>query len=305
MAAVWLACIFPLSLHLADHGRSFIPHEEPAVTIDLRSESAFARQHLTGASSLPIASLQDRLYELPPPGEWPLALIGGAVELAEARSIISPKGWEFVEYDSDDPTFWNSHLHSWEQGSRSRPTWRPNSFLAALLREVELPASGAALDIGCGSGRDAVWMSQHLGSEWDVMGLDNHDAALARACTLGDSCSGSTATFKQFDVRKNALRDLSSRPIRFVHGCRFLDRSLLSSLPELMAPGGLVAWSTFMNGDSPPQAPPFRPSRRLDRGELRQTLGIEAGFEVIADIEGVLLTRGTWECAQFYVARRV
>ena len=95
-------------------------------------------------------------------------------------------------------------------------------------------------------------------------------------------------------------------PLRLVHGCRWLHLPLLAKLPDLLAPGGLVMWSTFLDppDGSEPLAPPFRRSRRLSSGQMRELLGEAAGMEVVYDGEGELLTRGKWISAQFYCARK-
>jgi len=284
----------------------FLPATEPSIVIDLRSRADFKSRHLTGSASLPANELRERMFELPPPQEWPLTLIGSTADLAAAREVLHPRGWRFEERDTCEPSFWCDQYAA--AGESELQTWRPNAFLAHVVRELKHTAEGGlALDIGCGSGRDAVFLAQELGDNWDVVGIDNHVAALDRARALAASCGdAATASFEAVDVRKESLDELvASRPVRFVHGCRFLDRALLATLPTTIAPGGIFVWSTFMNGDSPAQAPPFRPSRRLDRGELRGLLGADAGFEVLADVEGRLLTRNVWETAQFYAARRM
>ena len=75
--------------------------------------------------------------------------------------------------------------------------------------------------------------------------------------------------FEALDLRKGGLEDALARrpgePLRLVHGCRWLDVKLLSELPALLAPGGYVLWSTFLDppDGSPPLKPPYRRSRRL------------------------------------------
>jgi len=271
------------------------------VVVDLRPREAFEQCHLSGSSSLPLTSLRVRLFELPPPGEWPLTLVGSAAELETARALLLPKGWKFEERHADDSAFWEGAAS--ESGPDSAPLLRPNAFLASALRQVDLPEAGAAIDVGCGSGRDAVFLAQTLGDTWETIGVDNHKGALERAQRLADGC-GVSAAFALANVRKQSLSDLTERPISIVHGCRFLDRPLLRALPEVVAPGGLVVWSTFLDGDGPPQAPPFRPSRRLQRGEMEHLFGESRGFEVLRAEEGTLLTRGVWESAQFLLARR-
>ena len=171
-SVVLLGLLFP------NGQRSFLP-KEPPVVVDLRARTAFAERHLEGACHLPVAELQTRMYELPPPGEWPLALVGSREELDTADSLLRPKGWTASLCDVDDEATWRNQPQG--AGPDSAPSWRPNSFLAAVLREVSpLPSCGIAVAVGCGSGRDAVHMKQHLGRDWEVLGLDNHGYAAFR-----------------------------------------------------------------------------------------------------------------------------
>ena len=75
------------------------------------------------------------------------------------------------------------------RGPDSAPLLRPNAFLASALRQVDLPEAGAAIDVGCGSGRDAVFLAQTLGDMWETTGVDNHKGALGAgaAINLADS----------------------------------------------------------------------------------------------------------------------
>lgn len=333
-----------LHLHIGA-GRTFVP-DAPPVLVDLRSDIAAARQDpVDGACWLPLQQLEERLFELPPPGEWPLTLIGTRDELDVAHALLTPKGWTAEEMQMPQTSDVGSNVSFSSSGSNPSPAspYRANSFLAAALPELELPdadASGLAVDLGCGSGRDAVYMASLLAERapsWSVLGIDNHVAALGRGRTLArrvqkdpwhhrdhlgqprPPSSMPTAartavprdpTFEAADLRKGgleaALAMRPSEPLRLVHGCRWLDLKLLASLPELLAPGGLLLWSTFLDppDGSPPLRPPYRRSRRLSSGQMRQVIGEDAGMRVLCDIEGELLTRGEWCTAQFYCAQR-
>ena len=160
------------------------------------------------------------------------------------------------------------------------------------------------MDVGCGSGRDAVFLRQQLQAPaWDVVGVDNHAGALERGRALARSCA-SDVRFVQANVRKYLLDECvaaDTQPISFVHGCRFLDLAMLESLPELLAPGGVVVWLTLLEGCEF-IAPPFRTSRRFEFGQMRRICGEESGFTVVCDEQGELITRGKWVPAQFYAA---
>lgn len=285
-----------LNLNLDAARRTFHAHAEP-VPVDLA--------HF---------DLPERLYELPPPGEWPLQLIGTKNQLEAAQGLLQPRGWQADELEISCTT------------SRHPPDstpYRPNSFLAAVLAALELDASdevGLAVDLGCGSGRDAVYLADRLlqiAPRWNVLGLDNHEAALGRGRALAARARPSpprpapSLTFEHRDLRKGGLEAaLAARPmhpLRLVHGCRWLDAPLLASLPELLEPGGYLLWSTFVDppDGSAPLKPPFRRSRRLSSGQMRELIGESAGMRVLYDEEGELLTRGTWCTAQFYAAQRL
>lgn len=178
--------------------------------------------------------------------------------------------------------------------------------------------SRLAADLGCGGGRDAVHLAEVLRARapgWRVLGLDNHRAALERAQALGRRVGMEGAAggvdFEWADLRKGGLQAALARrpdePLRLVHGCRWLDLPLIAELPALLAPGGLLLWSTFLDpaAGEAPRKPPFRRSRRLARGQLRAVVGGDPRMRVVFDAEGELLTRGEYIPAQFFVAARL
>ena len=76
------------------------------------------------------------------------------------------------------------------------------------------------------------------------------------------------------------------------------------SLPDVLETGAFVIYSHFDDpiDGGPPTAPPLRPSRRLQRGEMRNLLGVKQRFKIIADEHGELITRGVWMPSCFYAA---
>ena len=284
-------------LVLPTSGRSFAPDAAP-VLIDLRPSAS--PPIAGGACAMPLATLEERLFELPPPGEWPLSLLGSRDELAAARALLQPKGWEVSEtVVSDDQNALDSLPPSSGDAQLPSSPYRPNSFLAAALDEIELPhadSAGLAVDLGCGSGRDAVHIASVLAQRaprWSVLGLDNHAAALTRGRTLAERVLSTPPSavgragragrwparslqceFEEADLRKRGLEAALARradePLRLVHGCRWLDVPLLAQIPSLLSPGGTVLWSTFLDppDGSEPLAPPYRRSRRLSTGQV-------------------------------------
>ncbi len=74
---------------------------------------------------------------------------------------------------------------AWEQWYRRRDyrrmPWyspRPSPWLVRALRERQLPSRGSVLDIGCGTGTNAIWLAGH---GYRVVGVDVAPTALAVA----------------------------------------------------------------------------------------------------------------------------
>jgi 2-polyprenyl-3-methyl-5-hydroxy-6-metoxy-1,4-benzoquinol methylase len=70
---------------------------------------------------------------------------------------------------------------------------RPNRFLVAEAADL---APGRALDVACGSGRNAVWLAEQ---GWQVSGVDFSDVALASARQLAAK-SGVEVEWLEADV---------------------------------------------------------------------------------------------------------
>ncbi|CAM9672145.1 unnamed protein product [Phaeothamnion confervicola] len=120
-----------------------------------------------------------------------------------------------------------------------------------------------AVDLGCGSGRDAVFLAQRLPG-WTVVGVDRHSKALDRAAGLARQASvDDRCLWLLRDLRKPGCLDGFSADI--VHAHRFMSKSVLPLVRDsVLRPGGLCIWSTFADasGDGElPAAPPYRPSR--------------------------------------------
>ena len=74
--------------------------------------------------------------------------------------------------------------HFWDEryaGTDLIWTAKPNQFLVAEV--ADLPP-GSALDLGCGEGRNAVWLAEH---GWAVTGVDFSAVALDKAKHLAES----------------------------------------------------------------------------------------------------------------------
>ena len=142
------------------------------------------------------------------------------------------------------------------------------------LIESEALAPGRALDLGCGTGTNAVYLARH---GWDVVGVDFSALAIRRAVRRA-RCAGVACTFYQADVT-----DLSFLHQPFDLG---LDIGCLHSVPRerrpfyaahvarLIRPDGLLMLYAF----APKENEEHTSGRGLTPAEVRALLG--SAFEV-------------------------
>ncbi|QNE17401.1 class I SAM-dependent methyltransferase [Kribbella qitaiheensis] len=128
--------------------------------------------------------------------------------------------------------FWDKHyqpLRTW--GARANPL---------LVETAEPLSTGAALDLGCGAGGDAIWLAQH---GWRVTAVDISTTAVeevlenARAQGLADQ-----VTTEQHDLTRtfpDGRFDLISA--QYLQSPFALERSqLLRTAAAALRPGGLL-----------------------------------------------------------------
>lgn len=160
--------------------------------------------------------------------------------------------------------------------------WQP----APLLREVEssLPRIGLALDLACGSGRNAVALAlegQHS------LGVDLLPDAIAQARRLARLAGPLRAPvrFESADLTNPAvLARLARRgPFAILTCFRYLDRALWPWMREHLAPGGLLLHETFLEEQARVHGKPRRAALLLKPGELRAAFD---GLEILLYREG-------------------
>jgi SAM-dependent methyltransferase len=129
----------------------------------------------------------------------------------------------------------HGHGHDWDERYGDEPLWsgRPNE---ALVREVSGLTAGTALDVGCGEGGDAVWLS---GRGWRVTGIDVSGRALERAARIA-AAAGVTVEWRHHGLEElpaDAAYDLVSVSYpALLRG----DGSIVATLLGAVAPGGTL-----------------------------------------------------------------
>ncbi|NCO58307.1 MAG: SAM-dependent methyltransferase [Nitrospirae bacterium CG18_big_fil_WC_8_21_14_2_50_70_55] len=157
-----------------------------------------------------------------------------------------------------------------------------------------LPAAGRALDLACGEGRDAVWLATR---GLTVEAIDASPVALAKGRRLA-SASGVTVTWRRLDLQSGWLPEPSGYAL--ITCCNFLHRPLLAALPDCLAPGGLLVYTTYRTGQER-YGHPTHPDHLLRLDELRQACST---LTLVAYEEGETRARGRPALRGQVVARR-
>ena len=229
--------------------------------LDLRSVDAFEAGHLAGASSFPLSTLAQRTAELPPASCVGLRLLGAPAELARARAFLHDEGttvWTIIDELTATPELWAAAeaLGAMALGGDSRRLWLPSPHLPLIVPQLEaVGCVRRAVDLGCGRGRDCVWLAAR---GWSVVGVDNQLAFLDHlgAFAARHSLPAEAAVTPQLtDLRKGERAELTAQlaallapPLSLVVVSRFMARKLLDEVVSLMPAGCTLALHHFREG---------------------------------------------------------
>ncbi len=202
------------------------------------------------------------MYELPIPGS-PIDLAAFDATLTEsARAKLERRGYriQLIAADSAQLT---------ERVDRGVHLWQPSPLvIEAMEHFTAANTERRALDLGCGSGRDAVYLALR---GYEVDAIDVLPDALAMAEQLADHHEVRIATRLQ-----NLTRDpsLPSAQYSIVAAIRFLQRKLFGAMAAALAPGGLLIFESLHERDA----------RRGSHGS-RQTRGVWSGELALAFVD--------------------
>ncbi|MGD9792213.1 MAG: class I SAM-dependent methyltransferase [Acidimicrobiia bacterium] len=146
----------------------------------------------------------------------------------------------------------------WDSRYSSTPlVWGsdPNQFFAATVESI---APGRSLDVGCGEGRNTIWLAQR---GWDATGIDFSPVAIDKARQLATH-SGVEATFAVADIEiwspEPATFDLVAWV--YVHLPEPVRTEAVKRVVTGLRTGGLLVWvghdlDNITNGVGGPQDP--------------------------------------------------
>lgn len=245
--------------------------------IDLRSHTEYVAGHLKNATHLPWPQLQHRINELPAsPAE--LILMGNLSDCLAAKDFLSCKNYQ-VQIDLDFAAkLAQKQPRLSIAGSVSRVLWQPSPLIKewlSILEAQQMVSHGLrVVDLGCGGGRDAVYLALH---GCQVTGIEHQLAVLERAENLAKH-SKVKIDFKACDVTLEAC--FSPEPLwDLVVSIRFLNRSLFPTIRKAIKPGGWIVFQAFSAGCEE-FGSPKNPNFILQSDELKEVF---ADFTVIVD----------------------
>ena len=158
------------------------------------------------------------------------------------------------------------------------PDFAPREPSAVLMSLTEfLPASGKALEVAGGAGRNAIWLAtQGL----DVTIADVSSVGLAQAAARAAAARVNLTT-RCIDLQENPF---PAGPWDLIVSCRYLHRPLFAVYPHVLAPGGTLiviqpTKSNLQRHEKPP------PDFLLEDGELPRLI---QGLTIIHSEEGWL-----------------
>lgn len=226
--------------------------------LDPRPAEQAAQSPIPGAVNIPFAELPRRTHELPPKDAL-LRVAGPPALAAEVAAWLERGGRRAAPVTDQAPA-------AGKGDRRPCQLWRPNGWLAEAL--PHLPP-GAALDLGCGTGRDAVYLASR---GWHVTAVDSLPDALDRGRDLERRYAGDAHAicWVAQDLEAAAL----NFPGRFslITMFRYLHRPLLGRLTEWLERGGSVLCEVFTTLQRERHGQPARAADVVMPGELPRLL---------------------------------
>lgn len=140
-----------------------------------------------------------------------------------------------------------------------------------------LPASGRALDVACGRGRNALWLARQ---GFATTAVDRDPAAVA-ALDARARADGLPLTAMTLDLEAAGV-SLGTAAYDVVVVVHYLHRPLFPALLATIRPGGVLVYETFTRAQAA-RGRPTNPAFLLEPGELRRWVD---GFEIRAAREG-------------------
>ncbi len=169
-----------------------------------------------------------------------------------------------------------AEYQSWEKryssGSYEGRGW-PSDLLESWITRI--PA-GRALDLPSGRGRNALYLAEH---GWEVDAVDISPSALKTGAELAKE-RGLDVNWHQADLDVDPV---PNAPYELIVSCFYMNRNLIPSIKEWLAPNGFVVFEQHMESSFDVQGPATS-DWRLAPNEL---LRLFSDFRIVHYEEGI------------------
>ncbi|SNR27437.1 Methyltransferase domain-containing protein [Haloechinothrix alba] len=146
----------------------------------------------------------------------------------------------------------------WDEMYRSRDQVFSGSPNGVLVTEVADLPPGRALDVGCGEGADALWLTRH---GWHVTAVDISRTALQRAAATADIAGHVTWTQADLSITPPPAGAFDLVSAHYFPLPRQPEHTALRGLLDAVAPGGTLLFAGHDLAElSPRQEHGFDPS---------------------------------------------
>lgn len=162
---------------------------------------------------------------------------------------------------------WDSRYRAGAYAERHHPTSLLQDWLDAI-------GPGRALDVACGAGRNAIYLS---GRGFSVDAVDISRVALDRARTRSAAAGPLDINWIEADL-DCADQSLPVGPYELIVLIRYVDMPLYAKLIDRLAPGGVLLSEQHLTTDHEVIGPK-NPAYRVEAGQLRRaTLSLKSRY---------------------------
>jgi len=153
---------------------------------------------------------------------------------------------------------------------------------AGILSELwPLLPAGAALDLACGRGRNALFLAEHgrhvTAVDWSAVAFDiveeraqAMNIPVRRVHRIGEAKHAAPAGIDLVQADLERVQ-LPANSYLLVLCVRYLQRSLFPQICRALRPGGMLLLETYTKAQLDFSGGPRDPEHLLDKGELRRT----------------------------------
>ena len=166
-------------------------------------------------------------------------------------------------------------LAAWEQRYRAQEETSAPSPSSVLVEAASSLPPGLALDLACGTGRNALWLAQH---GWSVTAVDGSPTAIE---ILRQRAEGLPIETQIADLEDSSFT-IAPANYNLIAICYYLERKLFEPAKRALLPGGILIAIALL------AEPGKDNSFRVEPAELLRTFD---GWEILHYREG----RDAWQ----------